>query len=50
MYGYLSDFIYSLNSDILSISDGITIPQKSKSLLSLIKNEDNSNNENHPSG
>ena len=29
MYGILSDFIYWLNSNILSFSDGITIPQKS---------------------
>ena len=29
MYGILSDFIYWLNSNILSFSYGITIPQKS---------------------
>ena len=29
MYGNLSDFIYWLKSNILSFSDGITIPQKS---------------------
>ena len=28
MYGILSDFIYWLNSNILSFSDGIIIPQK----------------------
>ena len=26
MYGILSDFIYWLNSNILSFSDGVTIP------------------------
>ena len=29
MHGILFDFIYWLNSNILSFSDGITIPQKS---------------------
>ena len=29
MYSILSDFIYWLNSNILSFSDSITIPQKS---------------------
>ena len=29
MYGILSDFIYWLNSDILSTSDKILTPQKS---------------------
>ena len=29
MYGSLSDFIWWLNSNILSISDGIVIPKKS---------------------
>ena len=29
MYGILSNFIYWLNSNILSFSDGITMPQKS---------------------
>ena len=29
MYAFLSDFMYWLNSNILSFSDDITIPQKS---------------------
>ena len=29
MRGILSDFLYCLSSDILSFSEGITIPQKS---------------------
>ena len=32
MHGILSDFIYWLNSNTLSFSDGITIPQKSSFL------------------
>ena len=53
MYGILSDFIYCLNSSILSSSDDMAIPQKSLFLhtfswdLSLFlfqKNEGNSSN------
>ena len=32
MHGILSDFIYSLNSNILFFSDGVAILQKSLSL------------------
>ena len=36
MHGILSDFIYCLNSNIVSFSEGIAIPQKSLFLHALL--------------